>query len=180
MPGSNWWEPYEAVVFDLDGTLLRLDVDWREVESDVGAVLEAEGLDPEAHHAWELLDVAESVGRHDDVDQIIADHELEGARTAERLPLADTLVRIDRPIGVVSLNSVHAVRVALEQAGLLDAVAVVVGRGSVPERKPSPVPLLVALEALGVDPSAAIFVGDSTGDETTARRAGVDFRPVAE
>jgi phosphoglycolate phosphatase len=178
MADTPWWDPYEAVVFDLDGTLLRLDVDWQAVEAEIGQVLESAGLDPNEFTAWELLDAAETVGLQEEVDDIIATHEVAGARDCERLPMADAVAEIDRPVGVVSLNDVEAVRLALESESLLDGIEVVIGRGSVPERKPSPEPLLEALNVLGVEPEAAVFVGDSAGDETTARRAGVDFRPI--
>lgn len=175
MSGADWWAPYEAVVFDLDGTLLRLDVDWGSVEAEVGSVLADAGLDPEDYSAWGLLDAAETVGLGDAVDSLIADHEFEGAQNCTRLPLADIVGEIDRPLGVVSLNSTEAVREALRREGLLDSMAVVIGRGSVPTRKPRPEPLLAALAELHVEPENAVFVGDSDGDETTARRAGADF-----
>lgn len=180
MAGTDWWEPYEAVIFDLDGTLLRLDVDWRAVDAELAELLRGAGVDPEEHHAWELLDAAEAVGLGAEAEAVIARHEENGARNCDRLPLADRLLAIDRPLGVVSLNAVQAVRTALEAESLLDAVDVVIGRGSVPERKPRPEPLLAALEELNVDPTAAVFVGDSEGDATTAQRAGVDFMSVDE
>ena len=180
MARERWWTPYEAVVFDLDGTLVRLEVDWEQVETEVGEVLADAGIDPDEYSAWGLLDAAESIGLGDEVDGIIADHEMAGARDCRRLPLADVVREIDRPLGVVSLNATEAVREALEREGLLDSVEVVIGRGSVPNRKPSPEPLLAALEGLEVDPADAVFVGDSAGDETTARRAGVDFLAVEE
>lgn len=176
MSEMNWWDGYAAVIFDLDGTLLRLDVDWDRVASDVGELLEEAGLDPEEHDSWELLDAAGQVGLHDRAHGIIAEHELGGARTADRLALADDVEEIAVPVGVVSLNAESAVRLALERDGLMEDVDVVVGRDTVPERKPSPEPLLAAIEDLGVDPDEAIFVGDSEGDRETARRAGVDFR----
>lgn len=176
MTGPSWWEPYEAVVFDLDGTLVRLDVDWQALEEEIGGLLDEAGLDPGEYSAWELLDAAERVGLGETVDAIITDHEVAGARTCRRLRLADVLAHIDLPLGVVSLNAERAARIALERESLLGSIDVVVGRGSVPQRKPSPEPLLEALRELDVSPEAAVFVGDSASDETTARRAGVDFR----
>jgi phosphoglycolate phosphatase len=180
MTDEHWWGDYEAVLFDLDGTLVRLAVDWRAVEVEIGAVLADSDLDPDAYSAWELLDAAESVGRRDAVDAVIADHELAGAEDCERLPLADVVPAIDVPVGVVSLNAVGAVRLALERESLIEHVAVVLGRDSTDERKPHPEPLLAAVEALGVEPAAAIFVGDSESDAEAARRAGMDFRAVEE
>jgi len=63
----------------------------------------------------------------------------------------------------------------LEQAGLLRRFEVVIGGDSVPERKPSPMPLNAAAERLGVAPSSAVFVGDSHQDLAAARAAGWRF-----
>jgi phosphoglycolate phosphatase len=38
---------YDALVYDLDGTLVRLDVDWGAVTEEVAAVLRARGLETE-------------------------------------------------------------------------------------------------------------------------------------
>ncbi|MFB6070453.1 MAG: HAD family hydrolase [Halanaeroarchaeum sp.] len=169
---------HDAVVYDLDGTLVRLAVDWSTVERQVSDVFVSEGLDPDELVAWELLDEAERHGFGDRVHRLIERHELAGARDAERLGTAEDLLADGMPSGVVSLNAEAAVEVALETAGLADAVDVVVGRDSVRTRKPHPRPLLAALEELAVDPVDALFVGDSETDEETARRAGVAFEYV--
>ncbi|MFB6153825.1 MAG: HAD family hydrolase [Halodesulfurarchaeum sp.] len=176
--GREWWTQYEGVVFDLDGTLVRLAVDWDQVDEELGALLDPTGVDPGVHEHWEQLDAAQEAGVGEEAETIITEHELAGAEGSRRLPLADRLPEIDRPVGVVSLNAEAPVTRALEIHGLLDQVDVVVGRDSVPERKPAPEPLFAALAALGVAPDSALFVGDSAGDEETARRAGVCFKWV--
>lgn len=172
-------EQPEAIVYDLDGTLVRLDVDWSAVREAVVRKLEPRGVETGDDGLWALLDRAEEHGYRRIVEETIADHERRGARSGIRLPLADE-VRPDRPVGVVSLNCEAAVRIALELNGLDAAVGVTVGRDTIPERKPDPRPLLYALERLGVAPGDALFVGDSESDATTADRAGVPFRTAAE
>ncbi|MFB6266787.1 MAG: HAD family hydrolase [Halodesulfurarchaeum sp.] len=166
------------MVFDLDGTLVRLGVDWEQVDEELAQLLDRAGVDPGVHEHWEQLDAAQEAGVGEEAESIIAEHELAGAENSRRLPLADRLADIDRPVGVVSLNAEAAVTRALEVHGLLDGVDVVVGRDSGPERKPAPDPLLAALEAMGVAPDDALFVGDSAGDEEAARRAGLSFKWV--
>ena len=175
---------YEGVVYDLDGTLVRLAVDWGAVRADVAGVFRDAGLDSSGT-LWDLLERAEATdanGLLDRVTETIAGHERDGARGSERLATADDLLGVaaDRPVGVVSLNAESACRLALDRHDLADAVGVVVGRDSVPERKPDPRPLLVALERLGVAPERALFVGDSPRDRECARRAGVDYESVGE
>jgi phosphoglycolate phosphatase len=173
---------YDAVVYDLDGTLVRLAVDWDAVARDAIAALDEAGIDASGAELWSMLDLADEHGVRDRIEDVIAGHEREGARRSTRLALADDLVeRSGRvPVGVCSLNAEAAVRLAMETHGLSGAVRedAVVGRGTVPTHKPDPEPLLETLRRLGVTPERAVFVGDSERDGVTAERAGVDFVPV--
>ncbi|MFB6105900.1 MAG: HAD family hydrolase [Halobacteriaceae archaeon] len=173
------FDAYEAVVFDLDGTLVHLDVDWDAVDEAVREVLSEHGVATATSTAWDLYDDAETVGRADDVEAIIASHERDGATRARRLPLADRLP-VGVPTAVCSLNCEQAVRTALDDHGLATHVQVVVGRDTTGARKPDPRPLLAAIEGLGADPERTLFVGDSARDEETARRAGVEFAYVVD
>jgi phosphoglycolate phosphatase-like HAD superfamily hydrolase len=169
-------QPHDAVVYDLDGTLVRLVVDWRRVESELTDCAADAGIDPAGLDAFDLLDAGESAGVGEEMEAVVADHEREGARRAERLPAADELAGLDVPAAVCSLNCEAACRTALDRFDLLDEVEAVVGRDSVAGRKPDPGPLLAALEPLGVSPDRALFVGDSESDAVAADRAGMEFR----
>lgn len=170
---------YDAYVYDLDGTLVRLDVDWTAVRADAVARLEARGLEVGGADLWALLDVAERAGHRAVVDDAIATHERDGARTSRRLPAAERLPH-DVPVGVCSLNSEAACRIALEEHGLAGSVGSLVGRDTVAGRKPDPEPLLTVLGDLGVAPERALFVGDSESDQAAARAAGTAFSYVAD
>jgi phosphoglycolate phosphatase len=170
----------DAVVYDLDGTLVELDVDWDAVTADVLAVYRDAGVDPPSESLWDLVDRAAACGVGDAVETAVADHERAGARRSTRLRLADALAGDDRPTAVCSLNCEAACRIALESHGLTDRVAAVVGRDSVAEQKPDPGALRAALDRLGVAPDRAVFVGDSESDAVAAERAGVAFVPAAE
>ncbi|WP_232686030.1 HAD family hydrolase [Halobacterium zhouii] len=171
-------DEYAAVVYDLDGTLADLDVDWAQVESEVGARLREVGVDPDHHETWELLSAAEDAGIGAQVNALISQHEIGGALRSTRLPTVDELAAQSVPVGVCSLNCELAVRAALEKHDLDGLVDVVVGRDTVASRKPDPGPLLAAVEELGVEPADVLFVGDSEKDAETAERAGTKFQWV--
>ena len=173
-------QEYDALVYDLDGTLVRLDVDWGEVAEEVAAVLRPRGIDTDGS-LWDLLQRAERAGeRHRRaVEEVIADHERAGARSADRLALAEELPT-GVPTGVCSLNCEAACRIALELHGLDGHVDAVVGRDTVEGHKPDPEPLLAAVDAIGADPRTTLFVGDSDSDRVAAERAGVAFQAVAD
>ena len=173
-------EEYEAIVYDLDGTLVYLNVDWNAVASDVLAVYRDEGVEPPSTELWTLLGRASAHGLRDRVEEAIAVHEREGARTSQRLALADQLrsVSDSMPVAVCSLNCEAACEIALETHDLREHVDVIVGRDTVDTYKPDPKPLLTAIDRLGGSPATTLFVGDSERDATTADRASVSFRWV--
>ncbi|MFC7216379.1 HAD family hydrolase [Saliphagus sp. GCM10025334] len=171
---------YDAIVYDLDGTLVDLPVDWATVTSDVLEVYRAADVDPPASSLWSLLASAPDVGLAAEVEATIAGHEREGARRSTRLAHADDLEKqAERmPVGVCSLNCEAACRIALEEHALASAVGAVVGRDTVETQKPHPEPLLAVIDTLESVPSRTLFVGDSSRDEETAKRAGVRFQYV--
>ncbi|QCS42402.1 HAD family hydrolase [Natrinema versiforme] len=171
---------YDAVVYDLDGTLVDLDVDWNAVAVDVREVYDSAAVDPPSDGLWDMLEAAANAGLAEDVEAAIAAHEHDGARTADRLARADDLLKQSLPTGVCSLNCERACRIALEEHALTAAVDVVVGRDSVGTWKPDPEPLLATVSELGAEPERALFIGDSARDQQTAERAGVDFEYVGE
>jgi phosphoglycolate phosphatase len=63
----------------------------------------------------------------------------------------------------------------LLEAGVRDRFELLLGGDSLPEKKPSPLPLKVAAETLGVAANEAILVGDSHQDLRAARAAGYGF-----
>ncbi len=170
---------YDAIVYDLDGTLVELDVDWEAARDDAAAVLSAHGVDTSEMGLWDVLEAAEPNGVLERVNEAIAEHEREGARSATRLQLADEFPH-EVPVGVCSLNSEAACRIALELHGLDGHVNAVVGRDSTDAYKPDPKPLLEAVPAIGAEPASTLFVGDGERDALTAERAGLPFQYVAD
>jgi phosphoglycolate phosphatase len=172
-------EAFDAVVWDLDGTLVHLTVDWEAVADDAEATFRSAGVDADGMDLWSMLDLADAEGMREDVEAVIADHEREGARRSTRLACADRMGSFDAE-GVCSLNCEAACRVALDAHDLTPHADAVVGRDSVATRKPDPEPLLETLRRLDAAPEEAVFVGDSRRDELTAERAGVAFRYVGD
>jgi HAD superfamily hydrolase (TIGR01509 family) len=173
-------EAYDGVVYDLDGTLVHLDVAWDDVRADVAATYRDAGVDPGDRDLWALFGAAGENGLGEAVEAAMAAHERDGARVSRRLRLADALADERRPVGVCTLNSEGAARIALETHDLAAHVDAVVGRDTVPEHKPHPGPLLETVDLLGVDPADVVFVGDSVRDEETASAAGTAFAYVRD
>lgn len=168
---------YEGIVYDLDNTLVHLQVDWEGAREDTAERYRDAGIDPGDRGLWALLTEAEEHGIREEIESAVTERERAGARASERLPTADELPA-GVPVAVCSLNSEAACRIALERHDLIPHVDHVVGRDTLPVHKPDPQPLLSAIEALDRRPADVVFVGDSERDEETARRAGVPFQYV--
>ncbi|MFC4357561.1 HAD family hydrolase [Halobium salinum] len=166
---------YDAVVFDLDGTLVELLVDWDATATEAEAALAEQGVDAAGVDLWTMLDLADKHDVRPTIEDILSTRECDGAEVSERLPLADTVADLSVPVGVCSLNCERACRVALDVHDLDADVDAVVGRDSVATRKPHPEPLLATLRGLNATPESAVFVGDSPRDEESALAAEVDF-----
>lgn len=166
------------MVYDLDGTLVRLRVDWAAVAGEVEEVYRSAGRDPGGRSLWDLVTDVDDPDLAADVEATVAANERDGAERAEFLPTANELMYLDRPAGVCSLNCEAACRIGLDRHGLSDSVSAVVGRDTVSPPKPNPKPLRETIRRLGLDREDVVFVGDSKRDEECARRAGVDFEYV--
>ena len=167
---------YDTVVFDLDGTLVRLVVDWDAVARDVLETLRERGV-AAPDDLWGMLRTADEAGFREPVESVISQFERAGARESERLPAADTIP--EAPTGVCSLNCEEACRIALD-VHEIRGIDAVVGRDTVATEKPDPQPLLETVRRLNGDPAATLFVGDSDRDRVTAERAGTDYVDVSE
>ena len=77
------------------------------------------------------------------------------------------------PLACVT-NKPHRFAVELlEQYGLADRFGIVLGGDSVARKKPDPLPMLAACEALGVAPHVSVAIGDSENDALAGRAAGM-------
>lgn len=169
-------DEFSAVVFDLDQTLLTLDVEWMDVKSDLESLLGdhlsgpiEEGMDTD------LQTIARKNDLWDSYMSLLADYEIEGARNADPLPLLEILPSLDCPVGVCTKNAATAAERALEQFGVGHAVDVIVARETMDEQKPHPKPLQHCVEALDCRPGETVFVGDDPTDREAASRAGTSY-----
>lgn len=170
-------DAFEGVVFDLDGTLVDLDVDWSSVHADVEELL-ADHLENGTIQDYDrpsLMDLAREVGCYDDLDAMLTDYEDDGAETAPKRPLIDVLDDLSCPVGICTANAESAARRALERFDALESVDAIVARGTMVEQKPDPDPLQRCLARLGVPAGDAVFVGDERGDAEAAVGAGTSY-----
>ena len=82
------------------------------------------------------------------------------------------------PAAIVSTKRAETLRAVLERRRLLALFASVTGSEMVSKPKPDPEGLLGAVKALGLEPGACLYCGDTVIDAQTAQRAGCEFAAV--
>jgi phosphoglycolate phosphatase len=181
----------EAVVFDLDGTLIDSVGDITDALN--GALLKT-GLEPFSEAEVRLMvgggarvlvervlnarNLSESVALAQQLYAAFMEIYQSGsvARTSvfdNARELLEALRRQGIKCAICTNKPAHITNDVLAKLGMRDSFEVVVGGTEALPKKPHPAMLLAALAALGVDRSRAVMVGDSMADVGAARAADV-------
>lgn len=176
----------EAVVFDLDGTLVDT---LGNIAESMNAALRSRGRGPfsaETYAPWIGEGVAEFAahalggGTAEDIASLVADYQAHNVtRVFECSPpfpgvleLLDALDARGLPLAVLS-NKTHATAQELVNRVFPDRFRVVFGNQPSYAQKPDPAGAFALCKELGVAPSAAVLVGDTEIDIATARASGM-------
>ncbi len=178
----------EAVLFDLDGTLLDTAPD---LAFALNAVRGEEGLPPlpfpairpiVSHGARALIQKGFSLSPADPAfeplrQRLIAIYRAHIARKTRPFPgmeaLLDILEKRNLPWGVVTNKPASLTEPLLKALGLSERAACILSGDSLPQKKPHPAPLLHAAALLGLPPEECLYVGDAERDIEAGRKAGM-------
>jgi len=97
---------------------------------------------------------------------------------AQVKPAIEQLLERNLVLGIVSTKFRYRIQAFLERENIDDAFSIIIGGEDTAKHKPDPTGLMMALKYLGCVPEEVIYVGDSTTDAETARRAAVLFVAV--
>jgi phosphoglycolate phosphatase len=179
--------PIEVVIFDFDGTLVHLAIDFGRMRDEVIAIVRSHGVDDPALFSlrvWELVNEAAiclekrggaAAQMRAEAYEAIESIELEAARRARLisgvpLMLADLRSRAVA-VAIVTRNSGAAARMAF--SGIEEACDVFLPREAVAHVKPHPAHLERCFEILGSEPPWGLMVGDHPLDIQTGRQFGM-------
>ncbi|WP_250517843.1 HAD-IA family hydrolase [Caballeronia sp. INDeC2] len=183
--------PVDAVVFDLDGTLVDTAPD---IANAVNRLLATHGLPPQTVEFVEGFIGEGSFGLIDKLYKAIG-LELEHARVSadvekyleiyKRHPVekatiyADALAAIPAlyaagvKLGVCTNKAQQLAQAVLEHFGIAPYISAVVGGDMLSQRKPHPRHLLATLEQMDAAPEHTLYIGDTRIDAECAARAHV-------
>ena len=178
----------EAVLFDLDGTLIDTAPD---LAGTLNEMRRRRGLDAVplaqvrpfvSHGARGMLtsgfqmktDDPQFQAMREEFLQIYAENIcVESGLFPGMEELLKHLEERDIAWGVVTNKFERLARPLLDALQLSDRAAIIVGGDTCPRPKPFPDPLLHAAAEIGTAPAATLYVGDDARDVTAARAAGM-------
>jgi phosphoglycolate phosphatase len=178
----------EAVIFDFDGTLAVLNIDFVPIKEEILDLIEEHGVVRESlreKYLLEIIDEAYSlvVERErpsaeqfrEKAHMIVVERELEAASRGQLLPGVEPMLSGLRAaglkVGIVTRNCDRAVRRVFPHIESL--CDVFLSRDSVKKVKPDPLHLATLLDGLGVSGRHALMVGDHPMDILAGKRAGM-------
>ncbi|MER7567165.1 HAD-IA family hydrolase [Streptomyces sp. NPDC097941] len=172
--------PLQAVLFDMDGTLVDTErLWWEAVEQVAGRALTEEDrpdvLGRPVEHTAAWLAAATGTPAADLADTLhreFADRVRTGiVPRPGALDLLDALAREGVPTALVTASPRAVADTVLDALGA-DRFAVSVTADDTPHTKPAPDPYLAACQALGVDPAVCVAVEDTETGVASAEAAG--------
>jgi HAD superfamily hydrolase (TIGR01549 family) len=186
MEQKNMFKDKKVIVFDLDGTIVKLRANWHALK-DVLSQRYAERNDEQCAFASisECLSKIVEKGDEDELQEnfkIIRHYELENIIETEIIPEAVDFIKHKEKFGVLStvkiavlsLNTRQTIIESLKIAGISDYVEKVIGREDVRSWKPEPEGLIKLINHFSVSPADLIFFGDMKKDLKAGEAANVD------
>lgn len=179
-------QPYKAVLFDLDGTLLDSFpmhyVAYEAMFSRFGIAMSKElfisTYSPNWYRTYEAFGLAEE--HWETANEMWL---TEAARHAPQLfpGVAEVLVELGKSfsLGIVTSGSKSRVLTDLDRTGIAVHFGAVVTGDDIIDPKPAPEGLEIAMRQLSIPAEEAVYVGDAHADYEMARNAGVRFLGVA-
>ena len=183
----------KAVIFDLDGTIVNFNLDYKAVRADVIQFLTKRGFPSSTlsvnESIFEMLKKAEIYMRNkgeenqhiikvkEDALSLASRHELEAAQSTSLMPGVLEALKELRKMGLrtalFTVNGEKSTSYILRCFRLKRFFDAVITREHVCAVKPDPAHLEDVLKTLDVEPEEAIVVGDGTGDMKCAKELGV-------
>ena len=192
MKQKNIFKDKKAIVFDLDGTIVRLKANWHAIK-DVLSQRYAKRNQENCSFSSisECLSNIVKKGDEEELQEnfkIIRQYELENITETEIIPEVVDFIKNKEKFGisnsvkiaVLSLNTRKTISESLEIAGISDYVEKIIGREDVRSWKPEPEGLIKILKYFSLSPKNLIFFGDMQKDLKAGEAANIDSYYVDE
>lgn len=176
----------KVIVFDLDGTIVRLAADWHSLRR--ALITRFTEKNRETINLKSMSAILSRIVEMEDEEELqlnfnlIQQYELENITSNE--PIKETVYFINNKevfgvspnakLAVFSLNTRSIILISLKMAGILNEFEYFVGREDVRKWKPEPDGLLKILDYFKVNTEEVIYFGDSDIDLLAGANAGIE------
>jgi len=178
---------FELIVFDFDGTLVRIPIDYERAKRSLKGFFESNGVPIRSNLLITMLEEGVSeIGKGDAKTAelalkaaygILGECEMEAADEAKEIQGArqvlDAVSGHGLRMALVTRNGSKMVHSVLERLGLKKYFEIIVTRDDVRKMKPEPDGLENVVGAAGVKKESMLSVGDHIYDIIAARRCGI-------
>jgi len=188
------WRSITAVIFDLDGTLIRSSIDFVKMKNLIIAHFLSLGVDSEdfssSRPTFEIVQKGIEVLRKKwpeqrvsrvrrDIDQIMTDVEMEQVDSVSVIPGVSETVKLLKEkgikIGILTRSCREYALRSLEATELSKLVDFVAARDDIDRPKPDPDQVIMLAQKLNAKLEATLMVGDHPIDALCARNSNVRF-----
>ena len=176
----------QAIIFDMDGTLMETEEQWdvvrRQLAAEAGVPWPDEatkammGMSTQEWSAYLVTDVGLPMTPEEAAEKTIDGMAAHHRAGVELLPGAiESVKRMAKryPIAIASSSPRRLIDAGVEAMGIGNLLGATVSTEEVGAGKPAPDGFLRAAELLGVDPTACVAVEDSTNGVLSALAAGM-------
>jgi len=176
----------KVIIFDLDGTIVNLTVDWRALKDNL--VKKYREIYKEQCDFERVSRCLEKIVEKNDENilenffGVIRHYELENIRDIQLIE--ETIffiknkdffgIKNDAKFAILSLNTRDTIIQALELANLRDNIELIIGREDVRKWKPAPEGLIKIQNHFKIKKEEMVYFGDLENDLLTGGNAGID------
>jgi len=188
------WRSIAAVIFDLDGTLIRSSIDFVKMKNRIIAHFRSLGVDSEdfssSRPTFEIVqkgierlkkksseEIVSEVRRQ--IDQIMTDVEMEHVDSVSAIAGVSETVKLLKEkgikIGILTRSCREYALRSLQTTGLSKLVDFVAARDDVDRPKPDPDQVIMLAQKLNVKLEETLMVGDHPIDALCAKNSNIRF-----
>lgn len=163
-------EKTDLFIFDLDGTIVDLSVDWEKMLADLKGK-----FGNKAESIRGFLDTLKSHDRKRAL-KIVEKYELERIHSVKaNKDMVAFIKKIpgEVPLVIFSTNTKTAIQATLEKVGLKERFRFIISSDDVEKLKPDPGRLNMIIRRLGIKKEDVVYLGDRGVDLEAGRRAGI-------
>jgi pyrophosphatase PpaX len=172
-------EQVELLIFDLDGTIINLDVDWYGLKQEL-RLLCVKNYNYCASFAFldqELSLVKSTLGFsvYHQLIKVVTRYEIKGVKLENvRKDMIDFIrLNQEKKLAICSSNTRQTILRVLEESRISYFFDCVVGKEDIERPKPAPEGLRKILDVFNLPAEKAVYIGDSSADELAGINAGV-------